>query len=166
MHRRQFVRTAGIVTLSVGLAGCPASDGEGTAMRDIDGPDDADVVEAIGRTAPDAQAPFEDSVEDVPPQDSEALDLSGIIFQRAGERGIVIAGDLTNTGDDPLGIVNVETTLYDRGDDGEAVLDSTSRQTERSDLDPDETWQWATLYRDEPDYEIDYFAVQALGNFA
>lgn len=138
----------------------------GRATRDIDGVDDADVVEAIGRTAPGVQAPFEDSVEDVPPQDSEALDLSGIIFQRAGERGIVVAGDLTNTGDDSLGIVNIETTLYDRAEDGQAVYDSTSRQTERSDIESGETWQWATLYRDEPDYEIDYFAVQALGRFA
>jgi len=151
--------------VSVGLAGCPATTDDGGRTREIDGPETADVVESIGRTAPEAQAPFEDSVEDVPPQDAAEITLNGIIFQRAGERGLVIAGDLMNTGDQTFGIVSVETVIYDRDQDTKQVLESEQRETERGNLDAGETWQWATLYRSEPDYTIDYFTIRALANF-
>lgn len=166
MHRRRFVRAAGIAAVSVGLAGCPATSGDGgNRATDISGPEEADVVESMGRTAPEAQGPFEDSVEDVPPQDAEELTFDGLIFQRAGERGLVIAGDLTNTGDQPLGLVVIQSVIYNRDQDTEQVVESEESETERNGLDAGETWNWATLFRSEPEFEIDYYTVRALANF-
>lgn len=165
MHRRRFLQTGGITAVSIAVAGCPATGDDAPANRNIDGPDDADAMVVVTRNAPQNQAPFEDSVEDLPPQESDAMTVGGVIFQRAGERGLVVAGDLTNTAEDPFELVNVEVVLYDRSDVG-AVLDSTGRQTVHGELDPGSTWQWATLFREEPDFEIDYFTVQALASFA
>ncbi|GAB3679973.1 hypothetical protein GCM10028857_02030 [Salinarchaeum chitinilyticum] len=165
MNRRTFVQTTVAAAASVGLAGCPGSGTNGGGSSTISA-DDADVEVAIGRNAPENQAPYEDSVTEVPPQGSDALSLENVIFQRAGERGIVVAGDSTNTGDSALQPVNVVVALYDRDQEGSGVHDSVSARTEYGRLETGETWQWAVTFGDEPPFPIDYFTVQVLANFA
>lgn len=165
MNRRTFVQTALAATASVSLAGCPGSDTNKGGSPTISS-DNADVEIAIGRNAPENQAPYEDSVSDVSPQDSDALSLENVIFQRAGQRGIVVAGDTTNKGDSAFELLNVEVALYNRDEEGAGVHDSTTEQIEHGRLETGETWQWAATFGSEPSFPIDYFTVQVLANYA
>ncbi|WP_248516480.1 FxLYD domain-containing protein [Salinarchaeum laminariae] len=165
MNRRQFVRTALTATATVGVAGCSGSGTNSGGAPDVD-PDTADVEVAIGRNAPQNQSPYEDSVGNVVPRESEELSMSDVIFQRAGERGIVVAGDATNTGDRVLRPLNAEVVLYNRDEEGHGVRDATSTQAERDRLGAGDTWQWAVTFGSDPSFPIDYFTVQIVANFA
>ncbi|WP_256301854.1 FxLYD domain-containing protein [Haloarchaeobius salinus] len=153
MKRRQFIQTVGVGTATVSLAGCTASDG-----------DEADVSVTLVRNAPENPGPFEDPVGTVTPQESEELIIDGFTFQRAGQKGLVVAGDARNTGDRPLQNVVVEVTLHDRNESEDELLDSASEQSSHERLDTGETWQWATTF-DEQEFQIDYYVVKATASY-
>jgi hypothetical protein len=128
MMRRRFIQTVGIGTATASLAGCTASDG-----------DEADVSVTLVRNAPENPGPYEDPVGTVTPQESEELILEGFTFQRAGQKGLVVAGDATNTGDRQFQNVAVEVTLHDRHETEDELLDSASEQTSHENLDAGES---------------------------
>lgn len=164
MNRREFVRTAGIVATGVSLAGCPGGDGGDDDSPSVIEGGQADVRTSIVHGAPQDQAPYEDSVElDVPEQDS-VLVLRELVFQRGGPRGIVVAGEATNTGDRQLEAVLVTTTLYNVGDANGAVQGSKRLEESRVGLDAGATWQWAMTFNDPP-VDVDYFGIDAIANY-
>lgn len=91
------------------------------------------------RNAPENPGPYEDPVGTVTPQESEELVLDGFTFQHAGEKGLVVAGDATNTGDRQFQNAVVEVTLHDRNETEDELLDSASEQTSHERLDAGET---------------------------
>ncbi|MFW6265876.1 MAG: FxLYD domain-containing protein [Halanaeroarchaeum sp.] len=161
MNRRRFIQVGGAVAAGAGLSGCggPGSDEDDTD----DG--EADVRVSVVRNAPENPGPYEDPGGTVTPQESDALALDGVIFQRAGEKGLIVAGDATNTSDRPFASLSVEVTLYDENETGDELLDSVSTQTEHGSLDAGETWQWAATFDDQPEFEIDYYSVVATGSY-
>lgn len=165
MNRRRFLKTSVAVAASAAVAGCPLQNG-GRSSASIDDRDDADASVAVVRRAPEPQAPYENSVGDVSPRESDALAIGGLIYQRAGERGLVVSGDATNTSDSQFGAVEVQVTLYRRDDATEEVEDSTGETVTRGSLDSGETWQWAAIFGSEPAFEVELFSVEAAANFA
>jgi hypothetical protein len=166
MKRRQFIQTVGIGTATASLAGCTDSDGTPDETTDEASGDDVDVSAIVVRNAPENPEPYENPVGTVAPQESDELTLDGFTFQRAGEKGLVVAGDATNTGDRPFQNVVVEITLHDRHETEDELLDSVSVQTSHERLDTGETWQWAVTFDDEQEFEIDYYVVRATASYA
>ena len=170
MNRRQFIRTAGVVSAGIALGGCSGSPDAAADTTDTTATTDdpasiaPDVSVAVVRNASEDPEPYEDPSGTVVPQESDALALEKVIFQRAGERGVVVSGDVVNTADRPFESVAVEVTLYDEDPSEEAVAQSTKKQTTHGRLGVDRTWQWATTF-DEPDFEIDYYAVEATAGY-
>lgn len=157
MNRRHFLRVTGIAAASVATAGCG-----GYGTRDED---DADVSVTVVRNAPDNPGPFVESAETVTEQGSEALAVDGIVFQRAGEKGLVVAGDATNTSDRAFGTITVAVTLYDEHETEDELLDSTTEEAERGRLGVGETWQWAATFGERPAFDVDYYAVTAAADY-
>ncbi|WP_276255481.1 FxLYD domain-containing protein [Halomontanus rarus] len=156
MNRRKFVWTISAVIASCGLAGCTVFE---------NGENDADVSATVVRNAPENPGPYEDAVGPVTPQESDALSLDEFTFQRAGQKGVVVAGDAANTGDQPFGSVNIEVTLFDENESEDSIFDSASEQAEHGRLEAGETWQWAATFDDEPEFQIDYYSVEASANY-
>lgn len=159
MDRRTFIRTAGIVATSAGLAGCTGTGGG------ADGDGGADVSAAVVRNAPENPAPAADAVGPVTNQESDVLLLENLVFQRAGQKGVVVAGDATNDGDRAFEELSVEVTLFDQNDSDDDVLDSATERTEHGRLDAGQTWQWAATFEDDPAFEIDRYAVESTADF-
>lgn len=154
MDRREFVYAAGGVAVSAALAGCSLpgqSDGETTVsetvVRDVPGDEDDGGDYSVTETA------------------SPHVAVNGVIFQRAGQKGAVVAGDVENDGNHAFESVTAEVSLYDENEVEDDILDSTVQQTSRDSLDPGATWQWAVTFRDTPLPEIDYYAVTARGEY-
>ncbi|MFD1600825.1 FxLYD domain-containing protein [Halobellus rarus] len=164
MKRRQFIQTVGIGTATASLAGCTAPGGTPDGTTDVANGDEADILVTLVRNAPENPGPYEDPVGTVTPQESEELILDGFTFQRAGEKGLVVAGDATNAGDRQLQNVVVEVTLHDRNETEDEILDSASEQTTHERLDTGETWQWATTF-DEQEFQIDYYVIRATASY-
>lgn len=164
MNRRQFIRTAGIVAATAGLAGCPGSDsGGGDSPSVIEG-GQADVRTSIIHGAPEETDPFEDSVDvEVPLQDN-VLVLDGLVYQPAGPRGLVISGNATNEGDRRLEAVVLTATVYTVGGADGGSRESESVEESHAGLDVGATWQWAATFSDPPD-EIDFFGIDAIANY-
>jgi|AntRauMinimDraft_4_1070384.scaffolds.fasta_scaffold00788_4 hypothetical protein len=158
MNRRTFLRTTGLAAASVGVAGC-TGDGGG------DGASGADVSASVVRNAPENPAPAADAVGPVTHQESDVLLLENLLFQRAGEKGLVVAGDATNDGDRPFEELAVEVTLYDQNDAGDDILDSVTERAEHDRLDAGDTWQWAATFDDEPAFEIDRYSVESTADY-
>lgn len=156
MNRRTFLRTTGLAAASASLAGCT-----GTGDDADGGASGADVSASLVRNAPENPAPAEDAVGSVTHQESDVLLLEGLVFQRAGEKGLVVAGDATNDGDRAFEELSVEVTLYDQNESEDDVLDSTSVRTDHGRLAAGDTWQWAATFDEEPAFEIDRYAVEA-----
>jgi hypothetical protein len=165
MNRRRFLQTSVAIAASAAVAGCPLQDGNRDSAT-IDDYADADASAAVVRRAPEPQAPYEDSVGEVSPQESDALAIEGLVYQRAGERGLVVSGDATNTGDRQFAVVEVRVLLYERDDSTGAVDESTGEEVTHGSLDPGETWQWAAIFGSEPEFEVELFSVEAAANFA
>lgn len=166
MNRRTFLRTTGLAAASAGLAGCTGTgDGGGGGGGGGDAGSGADVSAAVVRNAPDNPAPAADAVGPVTHQESDVLLLANLIFQRAGEKGLVVAGDATNDGDRPFEELSVEVTLYDQNDTGDDILDSVTERTEHDRLDAGGTWQWAATFENEPAFEIDRYSVEATADY-
>lgn len=166
MKRRQLIQTVGIGAATATLAGCAGPGGASGETTDAPDRDDADVSVTVVRNAPENPGPYEEPVGTVEPQESDELALNKFTFQRAGEKGIVVAGDATNIGDRPLQNVVVEVTLHDTNEAEDELLDSASEQTSRERLDTGDTWQWAATFDDEQEFEIDYYVVRATANYA
>lgn len=166
MKRRHFVQTVSIGTITAGLAGCGSPSGTTDETTDVTDSDDADVSVTVVRNAPEDPGPYEDPVGTVEPQESEELALDGFTFQQAGEKGLVVVGDATNIGDRQFRNVVVEVTLHDTNETEDELLDSVSQQTSQDRLDTGETWQWATTFDDEQEFEIDYYVVRATASYA
>ena len=173
MNRRTFLRTTGVAVASAWIAGCTGTDdgggsggGGGGGGGGGETGSDADVSATVVRNAPDNPAPAADAVGPVTHQESDVLLLTNLIFQRAGEKGLVVAGDATNGGEQAFEDVTVEVTLYDENEAEDGILDSTSVQTDRGQLAAGDTWQWAATFDEEPAFEIDHYAVQATADYA
>lgn len=166
MNRRQFVRTVGVGTAAASLAGCSGSVGGSGGTVDGASGDDADVSVTIVRNAPENPGPLEDPVGTVTEQESNELVLDGFIFQRAGQKGLVVAGDARNEGDRPFQDVAVEVTLNDTNEARDELFDSANVQTSRERLDTGDTWQWAATFDEEPEFEVDYYVVRATASYA
>lgn len=157
----------GIASAGIGLAGCS---GAPDATADTTEPtDDAasiapDVSLAVVRNASENPEPYEDPSGTVVPQESDALALEEVIFQRAGERGIVVSGNLVNTAGRPFVNVAVEVILYDENPEEDGVSDSESLRTTHGRLDADSYWAWATTFG-EPEFEVDYYSVEATARY-
>jgi|AntRauTorcE11898_2_1112593.scaffolds.fasta_scaffold05233_4 hypothetical protein len=166
MNRRQLIQTVGIGAATAGLAGCSAPDDSADGATDGASGGDADVSVVVVRNAPENPGPYEEPVGTVSPQESDQLALNEFTFQRAGEKGLVVAGDAANIGDRPLENVVVEVTLNDKNETEDELLDSASKQTSRERLETGEEWQWAATFREEPEFEIDYYVVEATADYA
>lgn len=166
MNRRGFLRTGCVVALSAGLAGCSGLGSDADTTTAVAAADDVDVTVAVVRNAPENPGPYEDPAGTVAPQESEALALEGIVLQRAGQQGLVVAGDAVNVGDRPLADLTVEVTLYDENTVEDEIFDSASERTGRDRLAAGDTWQWAATFGDEPEFQIDYYAVVATASYA
>lgn len=162
MNRRTFLRTTSVAAASAVLAGCTGTgsdEGTGTAAE-------ADVSATVVRNAPENSGPYEDAVGTVTNQEADELDFENLQFQRAGQQGLVVAGDLTNTADRAFESVAVEVTLYDANEAEDDILDSASQQTDHGELAAGDTWQWAATFEEEPEFEIDHYAVEATADYA
>lgn len=171
MNRRTFLRTTGLAATSAVIAGCTgdgAGDGGGAGGGGAadDGGSGADVSASVVRSAPENPAPAADAVGPVTHEESEVLLLEGLVFQRAGEKGLVVAGDATNDGDRPFEELSVEVTLYDQNDAGDDILDSVTERTEHDRLAAGDTWQWAATFGEEPAFEIEVYSVEATADYA
>jgi len=165
MKRRHLIQTACIGTATIGLGGCVGPGGTRDETTDEDTGDDADVAVIIVRNAPENPGPYDDPVGTVEPQESDELTLDELTFQRAGEKGLVVAGDTTNTGDRPFQDVEIAVTLNDRHETEDELLDSASERTSRDRLGDGETWQWALTFGEQA-FEIDYYVVRATADYA
>lgn len=166
MNRRNLIRMTGIASAGIGLAGCsgaPEAD-DTTDTTDEAESNAPEVSVVVVRNASENPEPYEDPSGTVVPQESDAIALDGVIFQRAGDRGIVVAGDVNNTGDRPFESVTIEVTLYDENPTEDGILDSASKETTHGSLGTGRTWQWATTF-DEPEFEIDYYSVEATADY-
>lgn len=157
----------GIASAGIGLAGCSGAPDVGADTTDTT--DDAasiapDVSLAVVRNASENAEPYEDPAGTVVPQESDAIALDEVIFQRAGGRGIVVSGNLTNAADRPFVNVAVEVTLYDENQTADGLLDSVSLRTTHGRLDADSYWAWATTFG-EPEFEVDYYSVEATARY-
>jgi hypothetical protein len=164
MERRTFVRGACIVATSVGLAGCTL--GPGRADDETETPaSEGDAVETIARDVPSDEEDVVQTPQDVDTVESDFIDLDGVRFQRAGEKGIAVSGDAENAADRTFEDFYVEVTLYDQNEAEDELLDSTSEQEDHDEFEPGETWQWAVTFGDEPLPNIDYYTVTGVGWF-
>jgi len=163
LGRRRFVRAAGIVGATTILAGCPTSGTEGDAPSVLEG-GQADVSTSLVRGIPQDQRPFEDSIEPVNPEPGAVLTLSNLIFQQAGPRGVVVAGDVNNAGDRQLEAIRLTVTLYSVGEDVTGAEGTRRSGLEHGELDAGGTWQWATPFEDPPE-ELDFFSIDAVANY-
>lgn len=162
MNRRTFLRTTGVAVASAGLAGCTGTGDDGGGGGDGSG---ADVSAAVVRNAPENPAPAADAVGPVTHQESDVLLLADLVFQRAGQKGVVVAGDATNDGGQAFEELSVEVTLYDQNESEDGILDSLTARTEHERLDPGDTWQWAATFDEDPAFEIDRYAVEATADY-
>lgn len=154
MRRRQFVKTAAGFLVSSSVAGCAMQDDAGeettiteTVVRDVPADEDDDVGDRATETA------------------SPNIGLNDIRFQRAGQKGLVVAGDLLNESGRAFEEVVIEVTLYDENEMVDGLFDSAEEQETRESLEAGAWWQWATTFRDSPLPEIDYFAVTGRGTY-
>lgn len=146
MDRRQFLASAGSIALA-SLAGCIGSGvGQSTVAREV-----------VVRSGP-ADEGSEQRQET--PTDSSALDVTNLIFQRAGDRGVVVAGDVENAAQQSFSAVEVEVTLFDENEVEDDLLDSMTRQATQGGLDPGAAWQWAVKFPNDPVPEIDFYAIR------
>lgn len=128
--------------------------------------DDADVSVSVVNKVPEDPGPFEnESVAAITEQESDALALDGIIFQRAGQKGLVVSGDATNTSGRTFDAITVEVTLYDENDTEDRILDSTTERDNHGQLDAGETWQWAATFGEQPEFQLDSYAVTVAANY-
>lgn len=164
MKRRQFIQTIASGATTASLAGCNAPRRATDETTDVVNGDDADVSVTLVRNAPENPGPYEDPNGTITPQESEELLFDGFTFQRAGQKGLVVAGDATNAGDRPLQNVVVEVTLHDSNETEDELLDSASEQTGHERLDTNETWQWAVTFG-EQEFQIDYYVVKATASY-
>ncbi len=151
-----------VAAASAALAGCTgtgADDGGGTG-------DEADAAAVIVRNAPENPGPYEEGVAPLTNHESEELALESVQFQRAGQKGLVVAGDLVNASDRAFESVSVEVTLYDSNENQDDILDSASKESEHGDLEAGATWQWAATFEEEPEFEIDHYGVAATADYA
>lgn len=154
MRRRKFVKSASSILISATIAGCTFSDETGpkttvteTVVKDAPGDGDKNVGDgATPTTSPD-------------------IALGDITFQRAGAKGLLVAGDLTNRSDRAFEQVVVEVTVYDENETRDELLDSAVEQETRESVPPGAGWQWAATFRNSPLPEIDYYAVRARGHY-
>jgi hypothetical protein len=159
MNRRTFLQATGLAATSAGLAGCTGAGGGDTDSG-------ADVSATVVRNAPENPAPAADAVGPVTHQESDVLLLANLIFQRAGEKGVVVAGDATNDGDQAFEDVTVEVSLWDADESEDANPQSATAQTDHGRLAAGETWQWAATFEEDPGFEIEHYAVTATANYA
>lgn len=164
MNRREFIQTAGIVAASASLAGCPGSGGAGGDSPSVIEGGQPDVSTSLVRSVPQDQRPFEDSVEPVNPEPGTVLTLSDLVFQQAGPRGVVVAGEANNSGDRQFEAVVLTVTLYNVGEDVTGAEGSTRIELERGTLEAGETWQWSATFEDPP-AELDFFSIDAVANY-
>lgn len=171
MNRRTFLRTTGVAVASAGIAGCtgtgdsPADGGGGGGGGgDTDG--EADVSATVIRSAPENPAPAADAVGPVTHQESDVLILSDLVFQRAGQKGVVVAGDATNDGDQAFSDVTIHASLWDADEPEDANPQSATTQTDHGRLEAGATWQWAATFEEDPGFEIEHYAVTATANYA
>jgi hypothetical protein len=163
MKRRQFGRTAGVAGASLTLGGCTQIRSDRGDAGEADDVGDPDVSVTVVRNVPENPGPYEDPGGTATPQESDALALNGIVFQRAGDKGLVVAGNAVNTGSSELSGVTVEVTLYDetQGDTSERV----NGRTERGSLGIGEAWEWAVTFGEKPEFEVNYYSVEATANY-
>ncbi|MXR41800.1 hypothetical protein GRX01_10690 [Halobaculum sp. WSA2] len=167
MNRRTLIRTTGIASAGIGLAGCsgaPDAGADTTEPTDDVASVAPDVSLTVVRNASENPEPYEDPAGTVVPQESDALALDEVIFQRAGERGIVVSGNLSNTADRPFVHVAVEVILYDENETEDGLLDSATLRTTHGRLDAGNYWAWATTFG-EPEFEVDYYSVEATARY-
>lgn len=158
MNRRRFARTAASIAATAGVAGCLGG-GDGAA-------EGSDVSVTVVQNAPNGDSGDVRADRDVTETGAEGILLESIVFQRAGEKGLVVAGELVNRGDRAFGSVGVEVTLYDANEVEDDLLDSASSDHQDGRLAPGDTWQWAVTIPDDPAFQIDYFAVTARAQYA
>jgi len=158
MNRRTFLRATSLAAVSAGLAGCTGTSDSGGG--------DVDVSTTVVRNAPENPAPAADAVGPVTQQESDVLLLADLVFQRAGERGVVVAGDATNDGDRAFSDVTVEVSLWDGNASEDDIADSATAQTDHGRLEASDTWQWAATFEEDPRFEIARYAVTATANYA
>jgi hypothetical protein len=99
----------------------PAPGGTPDETADVAIAGDADVPVTPVRNVPENPGPYEDPVGTVTPPESEGLILDGFTFQRAGQKGLVVAGDATNNGDRGFQNVVVEVTRHDRNETADGL---------------------------------------------
>ncbi|NIB98579.1 FxLYD domain-containing protein [Halobacterium sp. R2-5] len=151
-----------VAAASAALAGCtgPGSDESAGAA------DEADAAAVIVRNAPENPGPYEEGVAPLTNHESEELALENVQFQRAGQKGLVVAGDLTNASDRAFESASVEVTLYDANENQDSILDSASKESTHGELAAGATWQWAATFEEVPEFEIDHYSVAATANYA
>lgn len=171
MNRRTFLRATGVAVASTGIAGCTGTgDGGGPDGGGGGGGGDTDSDPAVSttviRSAPENPAPAADAVGPVTQQESDVLLLSDLIFQRAAEKGVVVAGDATNDSDRAFSDVTVGVSLWggDESEDGNSKL--ATADTDHGRLEAGATWQWAATFQENPAFEIEHYAVTANANYA
>lgn len=156
--RRQFLSAAGTVAAGVTLAGCTGDDdGAGSGEFDV-----------TARIVSDAPKPLNENPSEVTPNvtpaNAEALSLNDVLLQRAGPKGILVSGDVSNDADESFSEILIESQLYDSRE-GETVYNSIANQTRHDGLPAGEQWQWAVKFTDDPVFTIDYYAVTARGRY-
>lgn len=164
MNRRQFIQTGGSIAVSTAIAGCAGGPGSG------DGGDVArtvvvqNVPEAAGA---DATPGDNEGSAAVTETEAEEVLLESIIYQPAGQKGLVVAGELQNRSDQSFEEASVKVTLYDENEAQDNILDSGSNWAEYDEnLGAGNTWQWAVTFQEQPTFPVDYFSVMGRGELS
>ena len=163
LNRRQFVQAAGGIAASASLAGCGGG-GNGSDNGEFDVT--VRIVNNAPQTGDQSEMGSGDEVSpDVTATQSDALDVTEVIFQRAGPKGLVVAGNVQNQSDHTFEEILVDVTLYDSREVEDNIFDSTSNQSHHDTLEFGDTWRWAVKFRDDPEFTIDYYAVTIKGRY-
>lgn len=167
MNRRRFVRAAASIAATAGVAGCAGGPPGPAGTDGADGAGgNADVSTTVVQNVPDGDGADPRADRDVTETGAGNVLLESIVFQRAGEKGLVVAGELVNRSDRAFEEVAVEVTLFDANEVEDDLLDSASADYRDGRLAPGNTWQWAVTIPDDPAFRIDYFAVTARAQYA
>lgn len=148
--------------MGTGLAGC-GEDGDNNG--DIGEGDPADASVRVVNAAPSTDGDGGGSAvtPDGAQSGSDALEITELTYQQAGSKGLVVAGNVENTGEEPFEEVLVEATLYDGNPQEDNLFDSASNQSNRDEFEAGDVWQWAVTFRENPAFDIDHYAVTISG---
>lgn len=166
MNRRRFILTAGSIAASAAVAGCAGGPGSSGGAGGSAAASTTVVQNVPEEAGSDASPGTDGGSPAVTETGAEELLLESIIYQPAGQKGLVVAGELRNRSDRAFEETHVEVTLYDGNEATDEILDRVQEQVSRDEpLEAGNTWQWAATFRDKPSFPVDYFSVTGRGDY-